>query len=330
MKDKNIKIKLICIYFGKLPDWFPIWLKSCSKNQDYDFLLITDQDCSNSNAENVEIKKMSWDDLQQKFRNALQMPISLSDPYKLCDFRPVFGRIFANELKNYDFWGHCDLDMIWGDLSKFISIEDLLKYDRLGLYGAFTIYRNNLYCNELYRKKGSAFRWKTVLFRPENYIFDEMPGMNCICLKNNVKWKKNIKIADIDTYLSRYGVDLISNHEAFSWEDGKAIHYFLNCDNVISEEVAYIHFSGKKPELIAKNLSRLVFKENRIIELEKDIKTVDDLINYSGFKSKEDDEKQRKYYKRIKLQKILKSSMHQKIVRVINQIWIKKFYRNIR
>lgn len=326
---KKIKIKLISIYFGKLPEWFPMWLKSCSNNKEYDFLLITDQDYSSSIAENVEIRKTSWKDLEQKFQNALQMQISLKKPYKLCDFRPAFGLIFIEDLKEYDFWGHCDLDMIWGNLSKFITTEDLLKYDRLGLYGAFTLYRNNSYCNELYKKKGSAFSWKTVFSRPESYIFDEMPGMNCICLKNNVKWKKNIKIADLDTYLSRYGADLITDHEIFTWENGNAIHYFLNNDNVISEEVAYIHFSGKKPELNAMNLDRVVFKENKIIELEKNIKTVEDLINYSGFTSIEDDEKQRKYYKRVKLQKILKNSMRQKMVRVINQIWIKKFYRNI-
>lgn len=329
MEDKRIKVKLISIYFGKLPDWMPIWLKSCSKNQNYDFLLITDQDYSNNIAENVEIKKMNWDDLKQKFSNALQMSISLVKPYKLCDFRPVFGRTFFDEVKGYDFWGHCDLDMIWGDLSHFISTEDLMKYDRLGLYGAFTLYRNNLYCNELYKKKGSAYRWKTVFSRPENYIFDEMPGMNCICLKNNVKWKTNIKIADLDTCLSRYGADLISNHETFSWEDGKAIHYFLNNNHIISEEVAYIHFSGKKPELNTQNLNKVIFKDNKIVELRRDIKTIEDLVNYSGFKSIKEDEKQRKYYKKIKLKKILKSSMHQKIVRVINQIYIKKFYKNM-
>lgn len=327
MRDRNIKIKLICIYFGDLPEWFPMWMRSCMENRDYDFLLITDQNYSNYIPENVEIKKMNWENLKKKFENTIKIPISLTRPYKLCDFKPVFGLVFANELKEYDFWGHCDLDMIWGDLGKFVTTEDLFKYDRVGIYGAFTLYRNNAYCNELYKKKGAAFKWKIVFSRSENFIFDEMPGMNCICMKNNVKWKKNIKIADIDTYLSRYGIDLIVNHEAFSWEEGKAVHYFLNNGKVIAEEVAYIHFSGKKPKLSTDNLNRVVFKENKIIELKKDIKTVDDLIEFSGFKSREDDEKQRQYYRNIKLSKLLKSSVYQKMIRIINQIYIRKFYK---
>ena len=110
--DKQFKIKLICIYYGMLPEWFPLWLKSCSKNPNYDFLLITDQKYENTYAKNVEIKNLSWEELKHKFENVLEMPISLEKPYKLCDFRPIFGMAFADELKEYDFWGHCDLDMI--------------------------------------------------------------------------------------------------------------------------------------------------------------------------------------------------------------------------
>lgn len=329
MIDKQFKIKLICIYYGMLPEWFPLWLKSCSKNPNYDFLLITDQKYENTYAKNVEIKNLSWEELKHKFENVLEMPISLEKPYKLCDFRPIFGMAFADELKEYDFWGHCDLDMIWGDLSEFVTEEDLSVYDRIGLYGAFTIYRNTDENRKLYKKYGASFSYKRVFSNSESYLFDEMPGMNCICVKNNIKWKTKIKIADIDTYLMRYGSDLLVTHETFSWESGVAKHYYLENNVVISDRVAYIHFSGKKPRLKTKQLEQVVFDHNSIIELNKAIENPEDLIQYSGFISAEDDSNQRKYNKKIRSIKIFKSTLTQKMVRLVNQLYIRRFYKYI-
>ena len=324
------KIKIISIYYGSLPEWFRLWLTSCAKNPSYDFLLITDQNYENDIAENVEIKNISWGELKERFENALGIKISLDKPYKICDFRPIFGLAFADEVMGYDFWGHCDLDMIWGNLSDFVSENDFAQYDRIGLYGAFTIYRNNEKMNQLYKMKGASFSWKSVFTRAESFIFDEMPGMNCICLQNMINWKTDIKIADIDTYLSRYSSDLHICHETFTWEDGVAKHYYLTDGKVISENVAYIHFSGKKPELSAQNLKRVVFNHNNIVELNNSITTPNELSMYSGFISAENDKKQRYTYRILKCKKFIRSTFKQKVVRLVNQLYIKKFYSKVK
>ena len=44
------------------------------------------------------------------------MQVTLDRPYKLCDFKPAYGFIFGEYLKEYDYWGHCDIDIVWGDL----------------------------------------------------------------------------------------------------------------------------------------------------------------------------------------------------------------------
>ena len=31
----------------------------------------------------------------------------------------------------YDFWGHCDMDLIWGDIRNFITEDVLSKYDKI-------------------------------------------------------------------------------------------------------------------------------------------------------------------------------------------------------
>ena len=39
---KNMKIGMIVCWIGKLPDYFDLWEYSCSKNEDYDFFVFTD------------------------------------------------------------------------------------------------------------------------------------------------------------------------------------------------------------------------------------------------------------------------------------------------
>ena len=36
------KVCVIGVYFGKLPEYFNLWLKSCEYNKDIDFLIVSD------------------------------------------------------------------------------------------------------------------------------------------------------------------------------------------------------------------------------------------------------------------------------------------------
>ena len=38
----NKKVVLIIPYFGKVPDYFNLWLKSAERNSDYTFFIYTD------------------------------------------------------------------------------------------------------------------------------------------------------------------------------------------------------------------------------------------------------------------------------------------------
>ena len=37
------KIAFVVPYYGKFPDYFPLWLKTCGTNPTIDFLLFTDE-----------------------------------------------------------------------------------------------------------------------------------------------------------------------------------------------------------------------------------------------------------------------------------------------
>ena len=55
-----------------------------------------------------------------------ELPVDLKRAYKICDIKSAFGDIFSEEVKNYDFWGHCDMDV-----RSFMTADLLNKYDMM-------------------------------------------------------------------------------------------------------------------------------------------------------------------------------------------------------
>ena len=75
-------------------------------------------------------------------KSILIIPVVLHKPYKLCDYRICYGAVFQDFIKNYDFWGFCDIDLLWGNIRTFITEGILNKYDKIGFQGHSTLVRN--------------------------------------------------------------------------------------------------------------------------------------------------------------------------------------------
>jgi hypothetical protein len=76
--------------------------------------------------------------------------------YKLCDFKPTYGAALPQRLAGYDFWGLCDLDLIWGKIRAFytddlLSEFDVLTSERCCMNGQCTLFRNAPAANNLFR-----------------------------------------------------------------------------------------------------------------------------------------------------------------------------------
>ena len=113
-------IVLINCYFGRFPNYFNLFLDSCRKNSTLNFLFFTDNLVQDP-PENVSVINTSFDDLKEMFKGKFDFKIILDAPYKLCDYKPAYGYIFEEQIPNYMFWGHCDIDTLMGDLNSFIS-----------------------------------------------------------------------------------------------------------------------------------------------------------------------------------------------------------------
>ena len=49
--------------------------------------------------------------------------------------------MFADELAGYDFWGHCDLDVVFGRVRDHLPAE-AFEADKVLVQGNFALYRN--------------------------------------------------------------------------------------------------------------------------------------------------------------------------------------------
>ena len=136
-------VALILPYFGKFPNYFPLWLKSAGANPSFTFMIFTDIDMSGYDIpHNVHVHSMTLEGIRKRAAKYLDFEPVLNTPYKLCDYRPMYGLIFEDYLSGYDFWGFCDCDLIWGDMSKFITDEMMDKYGRLYRNGHLQLLRN--------------------------------------------------------------------------------------------------------------------------------------------------------------------------------------------
>src|SRR4028118_2154248 len=122
-------MRLIVPHFGVRPPYLPLVVESMARNPDVHWLIFTAQPIADA-PPNVTVRVCAFADLVARIRSNFEFPVWLSQPYKLCDFRPAFGEIFRDELAGYDFWGHCDLDVLFGRIREHLPAAAFEAEDR--------------------------------------------------------------------------------------------------------------------------------------------------------------------------------------------------------
>ena len=275
-------IAFVVAYYGKFPNYFPVWLNSCRQNPSVDFLIFTDISPKGYVLPpNVRFIPTSFEQLRERFQKYFGFKISLERPYKLCDYKPAYGEALQDYLHDYDFWGHCDIDLIWGNIRHFVTDELLDQYDRICNQGHCSIYRNSPRVNSLYRTLDphGCYDWHEVYSNDRNYAFDEYGtvnedgsggGISLIMERSgerifskwlfydvNVKYQDRFQIElddhereesaeQVQKYLHRYySTDEEAEMQFFERnEDGLYLWYCK--DGVIqSKEFLYVHFAKR-------------------------------------------------------------------------------------
>jgi hypothetical protein len=246
-----MKALVICAYMGPLPNYFALWLRSAAANPQVDFLLICDHPPSQPLPGNVSYKSTELEQLRQLWSEMAGFPVALNSPYKLNDFKPLFWRL-ADDLNRYDYWGYCDLDLLFGDLAPLLE-RTLGRFDMILSEGHLRFLRNDARTRNAWREIIAPRRWQDVLADPANFGMDEHHGINRVFAWPDRSWFANSgMIADIDPNFRQLRLlPCFKNPavQAFFWDNGKLFRERYQDGRYWRDEFLYIHLQKRRMTL---------------------------------------------------------------------------------
>jgi len=252
-------------YFGKLPDNFEVFLRTCEINSEFDWMIVTNDNTNYEYPSNVHVKYIEFSQFVDSVQTCFDFPVAIPQPYKICDFRPAFGKIFEKELYGYQFWGHCDSDQYFGKISNFITENILNSYDKILCLGHFTLFRNIPEINNLYLIEDKAYKqgYKDVLTYEGHWIFDEWPkskrtSINRISKQENIKtyicpecfcdlvpFKSLFRRTIFDFQTETWALDIVKS-EIYLWNNGRLFRCYMDSKKLKTEEILYVHIRQRK------------------------------------------------------------------------------------
>ncbi len=148
---------LVLVWLGDWPKWISYFMLSCARNPGVHWRIFTDCRLDIEVPENVFVHSTSKRDLESRISRKLGLDYTLSYGYKLCDLKPAYGHLFSEYLGEYDFWGYTDMDVVYGDLKKFVTDiyldgNDVITSSPTFPVGHFTLIRNRIDFNHLYEQ----------------------------------------------------------------------------------------------------------------------------------------------------------------------------------
>tara|TARA_B100001123_G_scaffold450161_1_gene618904 strand:+ start:8311 stop:9246 length:936 start_codon:yes stop_codon:yes gene_type:complete len=241
-KNPSQQIAIVVTYFGEAPFWLPAFFLSCRKNPDVTWIIYGDLKIDAETPENVVLKHMTVQELAKRASDIVGKEIEVVDLRQICDFKPLYGLMFVDDLKAFDFWAYSDLDVVWGDIRRFITESVLANNDIISsrakkLSGHFTLVRNTSRTNQLFKLIPNVEEKMAVqryLCLDEHEITQRLkehltssPSHDVI----RIRWPAELTVNA--AYQRRLG------DSALQWRDGKTF-------NAEGEEVMYLHFHKLK------------------------------------------------------------------------------------
>lgn len=262
----------LCYLGGHLHEYFDKFLLGCKYNPTIDWLLFTDDHSALDYPENVKVYYTTIDEVRERARIKLAREICIDSPRGLCNYKVMYGAIFEEELKDYDYWGYCDCDLVFGDLRAFLTDDIFEKYGKIGMYGHFTLLRNDEFYCSLWKDLAEAFQgYEGVDIFKEGeraWSFDEVPGIDRYFDEHGLQqYSERIcesyqpdKVGFISDARKNYGKGIaqkvknmpychkwrIRKHVMFEFDHGKMYRISLIHEKVCREEIMYAHFPGGK------------------------------------------------------------------------------------
>jgi hypothetical protein len=249
MTDKTFCV--IIPYIGKLPSSFNIFLDSARKNDRITFFIFSDSnDVLKYAGGNIIVNILSLEDIICRCPKDCRRGLRI--PYKLCDYKPLYGELFKDYITDFEFWGYCDIDLVLGDLQSYLFGLELSRFDRLFDWGHLTFYRNVPEVNRLYRQDDSLRLGHRFVFNTTIACNYDEKGMNKLCeMKLGDRWLHELPIVDVywwSASLKSWKKEYMNNQQLYvHYPTGKLLQYIrLESNKFICNEICYMHMMLRK------------------------------------------------------------------------------------
>jgi len=262
------RICFLIPYFGRWPFWMPYFIESCRANPSIQWILYTDCGPIPGCPQNVEIRPTSFADYCTLVEKKLEIRFAPTSPYKLCDLKPAFGYLHAEDIQGFDFWGFSDIDLVYGQLREYFTESRLARHHLFSTHerrvsGHLCLIRNDEKWNNLFRQ---VENWKASFSTIEHEAFDEDAFTRLFIKRKN--WPSGLRkhldalnplrrdAEFVEAYSTPYGrVPWINGKKKFPatwfWQQG-----ILTNDMDAQRTFPYFHFIGLKglwPHLMAQS-----------------------------------------------------------------------------
>lgn len=267
-----VKVAMIVPYFGRRPPYFDVWLKSLERIRHFHWHLLTDCIDLPWPSEQVTVHRTTLADCRAAIERAAGQPITLDKPYKLCDYRPVYGLAFPALLDGCSHWGYGDLDLLMGDVDGFFERFLQLGQDKFLIRGHCSVFPNTPRMLTLFRHAAPDVSFDRVASTNEACFFDEWGGMAKIYRAAGITVYNDPIMADIykdRAHLSLTEKALDRSRQAFFWHEGRIRRFFLDArGDVQDDEFCYIHL--QKRAMLEPTWSAAELQQASCIEIRPD------------------------------------------------------------
>lgn len=183
-----MKIALVALWIGEIPDYFWYHYETTKNINNVDFIFFTDQNIE-LDATNYKVVITTKEEIESKLSIILNHNCFISNNKKFNDLKACYGELFKDYIIGYDYYGYYGIDTLIGDLNEWvfpflpeydvISFADEKYHNRI--CGLLTIIRNDEVINKLYRLK--LDRFIDVLKNPNVDAYEEQE-LNQIFFEN--------------------------------------------------------------------------------------------------------------------------------------------------
>jgi hypothetical protein len=253
--DTN-RLVFLVPYLGTWPHWSRLFFESSKANPQVAVIIFCETLPPFIFPNNVKTIHMEKNEMVSRLQKVTGLNLAGVSGHKLCDFRPFFGLAFADFLQGYEFWGYCDMDMMFGDLSKLLTEDffqntDVFSAHNRQIVGHFTILRNVKTINQLCFEIES---WQQLLLEPFTRALDEIRFSDVIQKKPSVRWRKPDSLTtELEKPFARFGITYSFFGETayldrsdvclVRWQNGRA---YCSGNDGKETEVLYVHFMATK------------------------------------------------------------------------------------